>query len=192
MCPRTSEQYESIREARRKLIMDASCELFANHGFYDTSISMISKKAGISKGLVYNYFDSKEALLRELVISGLKAFHQSFDPNNDGVLTRNELEYYISEYFKKLKQNRNFWKLYFAIVVQPPVLAILEKDMMEIIIPMTTTLLNYFKDQGYEDPATEMELFSAVLSGIAIKYVNSPENFHLDKLKEKILILFTK
>lgn len=190
MSPRTTEQYEEIRESKRKLILDTACKLFANHGFYDTSISMITKTAGISKGLIYNYFESKEQLLKSLVFEGLTEFHKNFDLDHDGILSHKELEIYIDEYFNLLDKNREFWKLYFAIIIQPPVLKIVEKEMMEFSAPMVVILFNYFKDNNYEDPQAEMEFFSAILSGIAIKYLNAPEYFHLDKLKKKILSLY--
>ena len=191
MSPRTTEQYEEIREAKRKHILNTACKLFANHGYYDTSISMITKQAGISKGLIYNYFESKEQLLKSLVFEGLNEFHKSFDTNHDGILSNKEFEIYIDNYFRLLDKNREFWRLYFAIIIQPPVLRIVEKEMMEFGAPMVTILFNYFRDNNYEDPQAEMEFFSAVLSGIAIKYLNAPEYFHLDKLKKKILSLYT-
>lgn len=190
MSPRTTEQYEEIRETKRKHILNTACKLFANHGYYDTSISMITIQAGISKGLIYNYFESKEQLLKSLVFEGLNEFHKNFDINQDGILSNKEFEIYIDNYFRLLDKNREFWKLYFAIIIQPPVLKIVEKEMMEFGAPMVAILFNYFRDNNYEDPQAEMEFFSAVLSGIAIKYLNAPEYFHLDKLKKKILSLY--
>ena len=190
MSPRTTEQYEEIRETKRKHILNTACKLFANHGYYDTSISMITKQAGISKGLIYNYFESKEQLLKSLVFEGLNEFHKNFDIDHDGILSNKEFEIYIDNYFRLLDKNREFWRLYFAIIIQPPVLKIVEKEMMEFGAPMVAILFNYFRDNNYEDPQAEMEFFSAVLSGIAIKYLNAPEYFHLDKLKRKILSLY--
>ena len=190
MSPRTTEQYEEIRETKRKHILNTACKLFANHGYYDTSISMITKQAGISKGLIYNYFESKEQLLKSLVFEGLNEFHKNFDIDHDGILSNKEFEIYIDNYFRLLDKNREFWRLYFAIIIQPPVLRIVEKEMMEFGAPMVAILFNYFRDNNYEDPQAEMEFFSAVLSGIAIKYLNAPEYFHLDKLKRKILSLY--
>lgn len=190
MSPRTREQYVEIKESKRRLILDTACTLFAHHGFYDTSISMITKAAGISKGSIYNYFESKEQLLKSLVLDGLNQFDKHFDANHDGVLTHSEFESYIDEYFNLLDDNREFWKLYFAIVIQPPVLKILEKEMQEIGAPMAKILYNYFKSNDYSDPMAEMEFFSAALSGVAIKYLNAPEFFHLDKLKKKIFSLY--
>ncbi|MDR1653742.1 MAG: TetR/AcrR family transcriptional regulator, partial [Prevotellaceae bacterium] len=62
--PRTKEQYEKIRNEKRQLIKQTALSLFADKGYDATSISEIAKKAGISKGLMYNYFTSKEELLQ--------------------------------------------------------------------------------------------------------------------------------
>jgi AcrR family transcriptional regulator len=51
------------KEQRRREIVDAAMELFAHHGFEATSISQIATAAGIGKATVFEYFDSKEALI---------------------------------------------------------------------------------------------------------------------------------
>jgi len=63
MCPRTSEQFEEIRENMRRRIIVAAIECFATKGYHACSISDLAKHAGISKGLMYNYFSGKEDLL---------------------------------------------------------------------------------------------------------------------------------
>ncbi|HET6559885.1 MAG TPA: TetR/AcrR family transcriptional regulator, partial [Prolixibacteraceae bacterium] len=67
--PRTTVQFEAIREEKRKLILETALELFAENGYHGTSISHITKKAGISKGLLYNYFVSKEDVLKNIIRS---------------------------------------------------------------------------------------------------------------------------
>ena len=42
MSPRTKEQLESIRKDRRHAIMDSALEIFAEHGYDSTSISMLA------------------------------------------------------------------------------------------------------------------------------------------------------
>ena len=85
MSPRTEKQYEQIREQKRALILETALRLFADEGFHSTSISKIAKGAGISKGLMYNYFGSKEELLKDIVISGISNLTDTFDPNKDGI-----------------------------------------------------------------------------------------------------------
>jgi len=51
------------KEARRKDIALAAIELFAERGFESTSIRQIAEAAGIGKGSIYEYFESKEVLI---------------------------------------------------------------------------------------------------------------------------------
>ena len=69
MSPRTEEQFEEIRESKKNLIQEVALELFATRGYHSTSISMIAKEADISKGLLYNYFESKEELLNSMQLT---------------------------------------------------------------------------------------------------------------------------
>lgn len=50
---------------RRREILDAAMELFAQRGFEATSLRDIAKHLGITPGLVYHYFDSKQKLFDE-------------------------------------------------------------------------------------------------------------------------------
>ena len=59
----SEEKRKIIQESRRKQILDAAILLFDQQGFSATKISDISEQAGISKGLVYRYFNSKEEIL---------------------------------------------------------------------------------------------------------------------------------
>lgn len=50
----------------RKLL-DAAAIEFGERGFYDASISGITRRAGVALGSFYTYFDSKDAIFRALV-----------------------------------------------------------------------------------------------------------------------------
>jgi len=53
-------------EARRDELLDAAQRLFTRNGLAQTSVADIAAEAGVAKGSVYRYFDSKEALLSAL------------------------------------------------------------------------------------------------------------------------------
>ena len=190
MSPRTPEQFEEIREAKKTLILDTALELFANEGFFKTSISDITKKAGISKGLIYNYFESKEALIRTIAFNGIDNLLKNFDPNSDSILTKEELQYFIEQNFLILQKNVHFWKLYFGIIVQPQVLKLVEKKLMRLFIPLYKMLENYFKSQGKKNPAAEARFFGAMIEGVYMNYVMDPKNFPIDDVKQKIIDLY--
>lgn len=55
------------KEARPGEIAAAALELFVEKGFAATRIDDIAARAGVSKGTVYLYFDSKEALFKAAI-----------------------------------------------------------------------------------------------------------------------------
>jgi AcrR family transcriptional regulator len=55
------------KEARPAEIVEAARICFINHGFGATRIEDVAKGAGVSKGTVYLYFESKEALFEAVV-----------------------------------------------------------------------------------------------------------------------------
>src|SRR5918996_2480791 len=53
-------------EQRRAEILQAALELFSSKGFHDTTMEEVATAAGVAKGTVYLYFQSKEHLLLAL------------------------------------------------------------------------------------------------------------------------------
>jgi AcrR family transcriptional regulator len=58
---------ELQKEARRIAIIDAALEEFTAQGFTATKLDDVAERAGIGKGTIYLYFDSKELLFEEVV-----------------------------------------------------------------------------------------------------------------------------
>ncbi len=58
--------------------MRAALELFASHGFAATSVRRIAEEAGVSQGLLYNYFGGKEELLEAIFEEGMGDVRASF------------------------------------------------------------------------------------------------------------------
>jgi len=54
-------------EARPDEVLDAALSLFTEKGYARTTVDQVAKRAGFSKGTVYLYFISKEAILEGLV-----------------------------------------------------------------------------------------------------------------------------
>ena len=54
---------QQLITARKNQILDAAALVFAEKGFHPTTIRDVAKQAGIADGTIYNYFESKPALL---------------------------------------------------------------------------------------------------------------------------------
>lgn len=71
------------KEERRNAILEAGLELFVQKGYSGTKISDIAKKAGMSTGLMFHYFESKEQLYIELVKIGLGGTKKALEFDED-------------------------------------------------------------------------------------------------------------
>lgn len=60
-------------KSKRDIILDSAFELFQNRGYYDTKIIDIADAAGIGKGTVYEYFETKDAIFLELFKTKVEA-----------------------------------------------------------------------------------------------------------------------
>jgi len=190
--PRTEKQNKQIRDDRRNEIIDVALNLFATVGYDSTSIARIAKEAKISKGLIYNYFSSKEELLIKVMVNAAEEVYQYFDLNNDGVLGDQELRFFIQKMFQIIKERQAFWKLYLSFVFNPQILEIITNNIPKKSENILEILIDYFRRQGSSDPEGETLYFISVLKGIAIQYLATPEYFPLEKMEKKLTEQFCK
>lgn len=180
MSPRTPQQLEEIRKDRKQAIMDTALEVFAEHGYETTSISLLAKRAGVSKGLMYNYFEGKEDLLISIMGEGIDEIFAFIDPNHDGIITREEFEYLIDEIFHLMKVKSNFYKLYFALIMQPAVSKLFIEKVNEVFAPMIKMFVDYYTKKGSDNPLAEAILVGALFDGIGFNYLFNEEHYPLD------------
>ncbi len=172
---------------KRELILETALELFAKQGYHNTTITQITSKAGISKGLIYNYFESKEELVKAILDDGLDQLIGIFDRNHDGVIEKSEMEYFIKNLFHYLKESREFWKLYFNIAVQPDIIELVSGKISEYFAPMMKMATDYFTSLGFKNPQMEATLFGALIDGISFHYVLNPELLPIDEIQNELM-----
>ena len=68
---------QEIMGQTRQLLLQAATKEFAREGYVGANINRISRAAGFAKGTIYNYFDSKRALMLAL-IDEIAASHIAF------------------------------------------------------------------------------------------------------------------
>ncbi len=64
-------RWERRKDARPGELAAAALELFIEKGFSATRLDDVAKRAGVSKGTLYLYFDSKEALFKTVIQEGI-------------------------------------------------------------------------------------------------------------------------
>ena len=64
---RPKPRWQRRKDARPEEIISAALEVFADRGFAVTTLEDIARKAGVTKGTIYLYFENKEALFKALI-----------------------------------------------------------------------------------------------------------------------------
>ena len=190
MAPRSEEQFAQIREERKHQILEAALEVFAQDSYHGASMAAVAKKAKVSKGLIYNYFKSKEEILISLVVDVFDEVMDQMDLNLDQPLDKDGYIKVIEKSVDEVVKNPQRWKLYMSLSFQPDVTPILMAQMMPKIQPFMIAVNNYFMGKGYEDPITMMRYYSAVLDGVQMHILMDPENFPVEKVKQMMIDQF--
>ena len=186
MSPKTLLQNEQIRAESKHKIMDAAFKLIAANGYESTSIALIAKTAGVSKGLLYNYFESKEALVKALVHG---AMHEADDVmgglmNSDPKVT---LKNIFRWFFKEMREKPDHWKLITELTFK------IEKfDFVhEIVSSKMTEYVGFLEalltQMGYQNANSEARVIAAILDGIGFHALMMMDEYPLVEMETYLI-----
>src|ERR1700739_1869281 len=85
-------QTEPVVVDRPAQILDAAVACFAKRGFHQASMHDISAEAGISVGLIYRYFQNKEAVISAMADRHKKQIHDILERARQASSLRESLE----------------------------------------------------------------------------------------------------
>ena len=191
MSPRTKEQNEAIREDKRQIILDAALHVFSEDSYHGASMSKIAVRANVSKGLTYNYFESKEELLKTLMIEIADKFLERIEMPSSGKLLDEDVVRFINISFDMVLEDIPLSKLFFSVYTQQDVMALISDKLMDRIVPYMNVMNAYFKDKGYEDPMATMRYFNASIDGIQMHIIMDP-TFPVEPVKQLLIKQFVK
>lgn len=186
-----------IRSEKREQIISAALRLFALKGYETTSVSMIAGEAGISKGLLYSYFDSKESLLHELLNDYLIMLGSLLNPDDDDEITEEELDNFLDGLRRSLKENNEYWRLWAQFSIRPETIGYLLERFNkggEVMVKHQVLLSKYFAER-FDDPISEELFFASLIKGFTLQYAFVPDHYSEEiidkffiKLKEMYLV----
>jgi AcrR family transcriptional regulator len=118
---------------RREQILQAAMVSFAKRGFHQTSMHHISEAAGISVGLIYRYFPSKEAVIGALAEEHKKELAQLLERARSAATLRESLEILLTSHCceDQPQMHSAFVVDLFAEAGRNPAMATLVRDVLE-------------------------------------------------------------
>lgn len=188
--PRTTAQNEQIRAETQATIVTSAMRLFAQQGYATTTTRNIATGAGLSVGLMYHYFDSKERLL-----------HAVFDfvmARIDEVITAvllntppgERLPDLLRAIFDLLASEPEFWALFYSLRTQPAIAAVLGDDFRQRTAALRGCFIDELARAGNKNPELEAYYLYSVVEGAIQQYLLDPINYPLAEIVEKMIAQF--
>jgi AcrR family transcriptional regulator len=184
-CFKFVSDYSLFMIKRKEIILDNATKLFATEGFDHVSTKRIAEEAGVSEGLVFRHYVSKEGLLKAILEKGLAQIADTLKPMTELGEKDNAIDLHLKLTAEALKTHTIFWQLVHSLRFNPRVGQLLGKEMEQGRAMITDLLRNYFKRIGRANPKNEAQLYFAIVDGIALQYLENPDTYPLaDVIKQ--------
>ncbi len=152
----------------RNIILKEGDELILNEGVKSFTVEDLASKLSMSKKTIYQYFPTKEVLLKKIITFKLKSMSKEFDK-----IFKSEPNDPVAQFIKvrdlhiKFSSKINFNKLNYLKTRYPDIWGIIEKYIIERIETFTNIFLlaqkkGYLRDTI--DPIISAKLFENILS----------------------------
>jgi AcrR family transcriptional regulator len=146
---------------KQENILTAALKLFAQEGYASTSTQKVAREAGVSEGLIFRHFGSKEGLLSAIMRRSeeetkrlMAGIVMTTDPK-EMLRKALELPFSIGE------DQYEMWRLTYALKWQT------DQYNLSAIEPLKIALRHSFKSLGYADPDAECEALLMFIDGAA-------------------------
>ncbi|MFI5696613.1 TetR/AcrR family transcriptional regulator [Kribbella sp. NPDC051586] len=184
--PRSATVNQEMRERSRERILAAALEVFAANGYEAASISDITTKAGVSRGLVSYYFATKEELAAELLdrwldgIAGILTIPGTPDERLAGI---------IDGALMAAATTLHIQRLAISLMMLPTthdVFARVEQAKSERLSLVEDAIRDIFTARGATEPALEEMLLRATLEGVTVKLAIYRETFPVEAIRRRL------
>lgn len=163
------ETFDKIPEEKRARILAVAISEFASRGFNNANTNIIAKKAGISVGSLYKYFQTKEDFFLTAVGHGIGQLEKTLE----------EVLHEESDLFGKIesilriiqrhsRENRDIIRLYNEMTAEgnSDLIKRLSSELESISAKVYTSLLSEAKSSGLIDPEIEERIFAFCIDNL--------------------------
>jgi AcrR family transcriptional regulator len=163
-------------------ILDAAHRLLAEHGHAAVTVTEIAREAGVSRGLLHYYFDSKEHILAEVVRRNVE---QSIEETSGRLREASSREELVSQFLRAYQDTLGRgtgYALYFETFVQGRVHRSVRAELADLLQARRDSLadaLRVAEQRGLvtlaADPRGVASLILAIGDGVALQYLADPD-----------------
>ncbi|EMF82425.1 transcriptional regulator, TetR family [Leptospira weilii serovar Topaz str. LT2116] len=172
----------------RDLILKTSLKLFSEQGYHGTTMRQVASKAGMSLGLAYRYFDSKEAILEGIIESHDKILKRYITDEVVSNPSREDLIVNVSESIITLvKENEDYLRLYWNLMLQPKIHRLKRRNIRLVNIIFFETSKKTIRSIKPNYTEFEIKNLASTTIGYMINYLTNKKEFSLDDFRNFLI-----
>ena len=171
----------------KQKLFDAAMKLFESQGYFATTVKQITVEANVSKGLVYNYFNSKEELLVALIVASTDKMGSVAETLAPSESIEESLSLFVDNYLNYLKSEKRFLKLQLTLMLMPELKDVVNKPLQQRANLLLQILIDWFKHAHISQPENKARLFLAMLDGVALHYLSIYDQYPLTSMRSQLI-----
>ena len=179
-------------------ILDAAVKVFAEQGFFQSTVSQIAKVAGVADGTIYLYFKNKEDILVQFFSykarQAFARFREEVDRANTSV---DKLRNLIRRHLEEFQNDRNMAMVYRVETHQNSRLA---EEQIKEMSKMYLDIISEIVEQGQEEGTIRKDLYLGLVKRFILgavdevinTWLNAGSNYDLVSMADPLVDLFIR
>jgi len=179
-------------------ILEAAVKVFAEQGFFQSTVSQIAKEAGVADGTIYLYFKNKEDILVQFYSYKARQVFARFREEVDGADTAVEkLRKLIYRHLEEFQNDRNMAMVYRAETHKNS--RLVEEQIIEMS-KMYHDIVSEIVEQGQEEGVMRRDLYLGLVKRFILgavdevinTWIHAGSNYDLVTMADPLVDLFMR
>lgn len=155
-------------------------------------MAKVCAEAGVSKGLIYHHFATKNELLREIFSTTTQHMLEVSEKSQAAINPNTQLLLLIEQLFDQLQADKSFFQLNLNIMLQPGTRSVLNDLIQERSSYLLASVRNIFDQIDPEESEVKSYMLIAELDGIALDYLSIfDSSYPIEKLRQLMINRYT-
>jgi AcrR family transcriptional regulator len=183
--------------ARKAELLAAARRVFERQGFLEARVADIAEEAGVSQGTFYTYFDSKEAIFREVAADLRDRMIEALKPHGPRPVTVHEqVDQAMRRFVAAYRADARLIVVVAQLGHSTPEIADLRLAVREAFVARTARGIRVQQSQGLVDPDLDPWLASEVLGSMVDHtcwvWLNLGKDFEEEALIATLTLVWTR
>jgi AcrR family transcriptional regulator len=161
---------ESGKVQRREKLYEAALSLFRDQGYEETTVDQITQRAGLAKGTFFNYFPTKDAVLRYLATREIGRVSSTVIAAGGDASSIGKLKRLMTALAASLEQDRDLVCLMFRRGITVPDLLAGDAGGFSLQ-SMSALLINRAQRAGEVNPDLDPDMLAAALDALYLQQI---------------------